>query len=249
MKKLFLSAIMMAVCALSVMAQETEKNVIRERVFKGFNVSVQGGMLFSMNENTWTYYNDEKSTHTAGQLKANRDKLGYGLKDLFTPQGSITVGYDFSHALGARIQGTYAKNASAANHNEIAAGGFYPYTFNTLSIFGDAVFNISGYFAPLKQHLFETKVYAGIGWGRGLCADTQYVPTNLYTVAFKSAFGFRAGIIEEVYINKNIGAFIDLNLEAYTDKFNGVGSGDSEYDKNFPLDVRSVGSIGLIYHF
>ena len=251
MKKLFLSVIMIGLCAVSVPAQEAKECEAgaRERDFKGFTVSAQGGMLFSKNENTWTYYDDGRSTHTAGQLKANRDKLGYGLKDLFTPQGSITVGYDFSHAFAARLQAGYAKNASAGNHNEISAGGFYPYSFNTLSIFADAVLNISGLCAPQKQHLFETKVYAGLGCGIGLSADTKYVPSDLYKVSLGGAFGFRAGIIEEVYISKHIGAFLDLNLEAYTDRFNGVDPTDSKYDDNFPLDLRSVASLGLVYYF
>ena len=45
------------------------------------------------------------------------------------------------------------------------------------------------------------------------------------------------------------GAFLDLNLEAYTDRFNGVVPTDSKYDDNFPLDLRSVASLGLVYYF
>ena len=249
MKKIILSAIMMGICAVSALAQET-----KERDFKGFNLTVQGGMLYSMNENSWTYFNDDKSKLPAGELKASRDKLGYGMKDLSTPQAPLTVGYDFGHALGVRAQANFAKNASAGNHNEQAAGGFYPYSFNSLSLFGDVVFNISGFIAPEKQHLLETKIYAGAGMGGALSADTQYLPDKedggaTYDIELKNAFGFRAGIIEELYINKHLGAILDVNLEAYTDQFNGFVSVDNEVDESFPYDLRVVGSIGLVYHF
>ena len=248
MKKIILSAIMMGICAVSALAQET-----KERDFKGFNLTVQGGMLYSMNENSWTYYNDDKSKFPT-ELKASRDKLGYGLKDLFTPQTSITIGYDFGHALGVRAQANFAKNASAGNHNEHSTGGFYPYSFNSLSLFGDLVFNISGFIAPEKQHLFETKIYIGAGMGDALSADTQYLPDKeeggaTYDIELKNAFGLRAGIIEELYINKHLGAILDVNLEAYTDQFNGFVSVDNEVDESFPYDLRVVGSIGLVYHF
>ena len=255
MKRIILSAIMMGICAISAIAQETkETQETKERNFKGFNVAVQGGLLYSMNENSWTYYNDDKSKLPDGELKASRDKLGYGMKDLFTPHASLTVGYDFGHAFGVRAQANFANNASAGNHNEQSAGGFYPYSFNSLSLFGDLVFNISGFIAPEKQHLFETKIYAGAGMGKGLKADTQYLPDHTdggetYDIILTNTFGFRAGFIEELYINKHLGAFIDVNLEAYTDQFNGFVSVDNEVDESFPYDLRVVGSLGLVYHF
>ena len=55
MKRIILSAIMMGICAISAIAQETrETQETKERNFKGFNVAVQGGLLYSMNENSWT---------------------------------------------------------------------------------------------------------------------------------------------------------------------------------------------------
>lgn len=223
--------------------------------FKGFNISLQGGMLFSMNENSWTYYNDDRSKLPAGALAASRDKLGYGMKNLFTPQVSLTVGYDFGHSFGVRVQGNFAKNASAGNHNESSGGGFYPYSFKSVSAFADAVFNISGFINPEKQHLLETKVYAGLGFGHSLSADTKYLPdgkdggSKYDIVVPANAFGFRAGLIEELFINDHFGAFVDVNLESYTDKFNGFVSVDTAEDQSFPYDLRVVGSLGLIYHF
>lgn len=222
--------------------------------FKGFNISLQGGMLFSMNENSWTYYNDNKSNKPS-DLAAAREKLGYGMKNLFTPQVSLSIGYDFGHAFGVRVQGNFAQNASAGNHNEDAKFGFYPYTFKSVSAFGDAVFNISGFINPAKQHLLETKIYAGLGFGHALSADTKYLPDGKdggqkYDIVVPAnAFAFRAGLIEEIFINDHIGAFVDVNLESYTDKFNGFVSFDTELDQSFPYDLRVVGSLGLIYHF
>lgn len=266
---------MMGICALSSFAQETTltnagsvpvteefatapkktktTDATKERNFKGFNVSLQGGMLFSMNENSWTYYNDNRSNRPA-ELAAARKALGYKKSDILTPQGSVSVGYDFGHALGVRVQANFAQNASAANHKEQTVAAFYPYSFNTVSTFADVVFNISGFINPEKQHLLETKIYAGAGAGIGLSADTSNLPDHMdggypYTVEMTDTFGFRAGLIEEVYINKHIGAFVDVNLEAYTDKFNGVVSWTTPEDESFPYDLRIVGSFGLIWHF
>ncbi len=235
--------------------KNAEQKSEKERDFKGLNVAIQGGALFSMNENSWTYYNDDKSKLPAGQLAASREKLGYGMKNLFTPQASVAVGYDFGHAFGLRVQANFAKNASAGNHNESSGGGFYPYSFKSVSAFADAVFNISGFVNSDKQHLLETKIYAGAGFGRSLSADTKYLPDgadggSTYDIEVPSnAFAFRAGLIEEIYINKHMGAFVDVNLESYTDKFNGFVSVDTAEDTSFPYDLRVVGSFGLVFHF
>lgn len=272
MKKIVLSVIMMGLCSMSMMAQEqqqakqpkektqreqtmeAEQKSEKERDFKGLNVAIQGGMLFSMNENSWTYYNDDKSNRPT-ELKNAREKLGYSMKDLFTPQASIAIGYDFGHAFGVRVQANFAQNASAGNHNENGEHGFYPYTFKSVSTFADAVFNISGFINADKQHLLETKIYAGAGFGRSLSADTKYLPDgknggSRYDIEVPSnAFAFRAGLIEELYINKHMGAFVDVNLESYTDKFNGFVSVDTAEDESFPYDLRVVGSFGLVFHF
>lgn len=224
----------------------------REREFKGFNISVQGGALYSMNENAWTFNNDGR-IENASLLQQAKDILKGDYTKRTTVQGSLTVGYDFGHRLGARLQFGYSLNSSAGNHKETAAAGFYPYSFNALTGFADAVLNISGLINEEKQHLFETKIYAGIGAGKSSLGDDRYISKHpWYDLNFdKAAFGFRGGIIEEMYINKNLGAFIDLGLEAFTDGFNGMNpSGKTTADDdNFPLDLRLIGSLGLTYHF
>lgn len=249
---------MMGICSLGLMAQNSLQGV-RERDFKGFNISVQGGALYSLNENAWTFNNDSKAT-SASVLQAARAALKGDYTGRTTGQGSISLGYDFGHALGIRLQGGYSMNSSAGNHNQDPTQSFHPYSFTAVTGYADAVFNISGFINPEKQHLFETKLYAGLGAAKSSLADDRYILPNEetgyegYETDFgKAVFTYRAGIIEEMYISRHLGAFIDLNIEALTDMFNGRESmgAPSDEDKNgsFPYDIRLVGSFGVTFHF
>lgn len=251
MKKIVFSIIMTGLCALSMSAQN-EQPKEREREFKGFNISIQGGALYSMNENCWTYNNDSKAENSS-LLRQAIEGLKGEYKNRTTAQGSLTVGYDFSHKFGVRVQAGYSANTSAGNHNQTSAQGFYPYTFNAVTGFADAVLNISGLIKPEEQQLFETKIYAGIGAAKSSLGDDRYISKHpWYKLNFdKPAFAFRGGIIEEMYISKQMGAFVDLGIEAFGDGFNGMNpSGKTTpADKNFPLDLRLIGSFGLAFHF
>lgn len=283
MKKIIITTIMMGICALSTYAQETTftnagsvpvtedftttakkaktvdatTDLSRGRNFKGLNISVQGGALYSMNENSWSYYTEDRPTVKDQQaLKSAREKMGYGLTDLITPQAAVNVGYDFGHAFGLRAQVGLSQNSSAANtYSEMTSGdGFYPYSFNATTVNADAVFNISGFINAEKQHTLETKIYAGAGLAKSSGFDFTNIDSRNYRAMMDENIGcsclmLRAGIIEEIFINKHLGAYVDANLEAITDKFNAVVSVTTAEDESFPYDLRIVGSFGLIWHF
>ena len=202
-------------------------------------ISVQGGMLFSANENTFSYSDNGV------------------FKDLFTPQGSFSIGYDFGTRAGARLNVNYGKNASGANVRQTNGNHpqtgkhFFPYTFNNASAFVDFTWNIAeeGYEGPIVP-----KVYAGVGFGHtfgftdsGHPWQTIYDPNN--------AFGFRFGFLGEVMFSNSFGALIDLSAEAYTDQFNGLRPSKEEQEVHgkgylgFPFDLRGLASFGIAVHF
>ena len=199
-----------------------------------FYISVQGGMLFSANENTFSY-----NEHGV-------------FKDLFTPQGSFSVGYDFGTRAGARLNLNYGKNASGANVRETnGVDPFFPYTFSNASAFVDFTWNIAeeGYEGPIVP-----KVYAGIGFGHTFgFSDPHHPWQTIYDP--NNAFGFRFGFLGEVMLGSSFGAFIDLAAEAYTDQFNGLRPYKEEQEAHgrgylgFPFDLRGLASFGIAVHF
>lgn len=202
---------------------------------RAWTFAVQGGMLYSLNENCFTY----------------RDN-GEGLK-LFTPQGSAAIGYEFTNALGARLSVGYGLNRSAGNHYQTAAWGYYPYSFKSINAFLDATLDMNGLFEV--EHAFRPVFYLGVGLGHTFgFTDPHHPWQGAYITTNNTVFGFRGGFIAEYDFTPSIGVFIDLGGEAYNDKYNGLRPAQSDHDKftgyaGFPLDLRFMGSFGLIYRF
>lgn len=200
---------------------------------RAWTFAVQGGMLYSLNENCFTY----------------RDN-GEGLK-LFTPQGSAAIGYEFTNALGARLSVGYGLNRSAGNHYQTAAFGYYPYSFKSINAFLDATLDLNGNFEV--ERAFRPVFYLGIGLGHTFGFTESHHPWQQISPK-NNAFGFRGGFIAEFDFTQSFGFFIDLGGEAYTDNYNGLRPAREDQQgyrgyAGFPLDLRFMGSFGLIYRF
>lgn len=197
-----------------------------------FNVSVQGGVLFSVNENHFTYFENSKT------------------KDMFKPIAAANVGYDFSKAFGMRVQVGYGENAAAANSRETNGQGFYPYTFKSISAFADGILNISG--LAEFESAFSLKGYAGLGFGHSYSFTDAKHPWQQIN-GENNVFGFRLGGICE-YDFGAFGIYADLGGEAYTDMFNGLKPHETDHAvregyAGFPFDLRATLALGVICHF
>ena len=215
MKRIVLT-MMMGAFALITMAQAREDNRL------GWNASVQGGMLWSHNENT--------------------RELSFG--DLITAGAAIGVGYDFSHNFGVRAQLGYGRNVSATNP-DILGYGLTSYKFNDISLFGDAVFNLSHMCSRdfRKNFAVELKGYIGLGCVFSDDYDAMQVE-NMYGVKDngQTVFGMRLGFITDWHVTQAWSLYGDLGLTGYTDGFNGVNVGTG-------ADLRVSLMMGVAYHF
>ena len=204
-----------------------------------FSISVQGGPMYSRNENSFAYeYFDHK-------------------KDLFTWQASVGVGYDFNRTFGLRGNVGYAVNPGAGNMMETGRQ-FYPYTFKSISCFVDAILHLNG--LNDVRSAFDPKLYAGIGLGNtsgfektpdNPAPGNQFHPWQKVSEK-NTAFGFRGGLILEFMVSQSFGILADFGGEFYTDGYNGLNPGkevSESGDKNFPLDFRGVASLGVAIHF
>lgn len=214
MKRIVLTMVMGAFVLLS-MAQTREDNRL------GWNASVQGGMLWSINENT----------HAAS----------FG--DLITAGAAIGVGYDFSHNFGVRAQLGYGRNVSGNNVKE----SNFPlelYKFNDVSLFGDAIFNLSHMCSREQRKNFAVELKGYIGLGCVFADDYDDMKTPHYDVKDngQTVFGMRAGFIADWHVTQALSLYGDLGLTGYTDGFNGVNVGTG-------ADLRVNLMMGVAYHF
>ena len=196
-------------------------------------LSLQGGPALNLYENAFSY----------------RDN-GQAIK-LFTLQGALAVGFDFSDAFGIRLQGAYGNDASAANVRQTSGGGFYPYRFRHVNLFADAVLNLSGLRG--KVTAFRPKLYAGLGGAHTFGFTESHHPWQKI-IGQNTVFGFRGGFIAEYTFASGLGLLADFCGEAYTDLYNGLMPSEEDQKAyegyaGFPLDLRGILSLGLVYHF
>lgn len=227
MKRIVLTMVMGAFALVSMAQEETNvqeetKVKVREDNRLGWNVSVQGGMLWSHNENT--------------------RELSFG--DLITAGAAIGVGYDFSHNFGVRAQLGYGRNVSATNP-DILGYGLTSYEFNDISLFGDAVFNLSHMCSRemRKNFAVELKGYVGLGCVFADDYDGMKVE-NMYSVKDngQTVFAMRCGFITDWHVTQAWSLYGDLGLTGFTDGFNGVNVGTG-------ADLRVSLMMGVAYHF
>ena len=237
MKKVFTIITILLCAAASGSAQARLFNFA-----KNYNVSAFGGMHYNLYENAFSYR-----------------EHGYGGR-LYTSQAGVAFGFDFNEVWGARVVTVMGKNAAACNSRQ-SGDNFYPYNFQSVDVFGDAIINLKGIDGNLGN--FAPKVYAGLGIGHGFDitkgddsdaeGDVIHPWQEAYLTDPNTCFGLRCGVILEYDFVGGTGLFLDLGAEAYTDKYNGLKPFDSENPSRgkagFPFDLKFNASFGVIHHF
>ena len=198
-----------------------------------FYVGLQQGPLLSINENHFSYRENGKPL------------------DLITYQAGLVGGYDLNDIFGVRLSASYAKNAAACNTYDTAAHGFYPYIFSSVNLFADAVLDMQG-LSDLYT-AFRVKLYGGLGMGHSFHMTDSGHPWQIVSDP-NTVFGFRLGSIAEYNITDHIGLYADVCGEAYTDQYNGLMPSEADHANKegyggFPLDLRFLVSLGVLYRF
>ena len=212
MKKL-VCTLLVCVMAMVAVAQEREENRL------GWNIALQGGAHYSAFENTrHASFGDAVNGHVG-----------------------LSVGYDFSHAIGARAELSYGRNISGTN-TEVGRK-LVLYHCNDVSLFADAIFNLSHLLSKDRRNNFmvEAKGYVGLGLAmpnEGTEPDVNYN----YGEKPSTAAAVRVGVMGEWHLDPTWSLLVDGCVTGYGDKFNGVDAGR-------PLDVRLGLSFGVKYHF
>lgn len=226
MKRIVLTMVMGAFALVSMAQEETnvqEETKVREDNRLGWNVSLQGGVLYSINENT----------HAAS----------FG--DLLTPGAALAVGYDFTHNFGVRAQMMYGRNVSATNAKD-SGWPLALYKFNDFSLFGDAVFNLSHMCSREMRKNFAVELKGYIGMGCVFADDYDAMKVSHYEGMVKdngqTVFAMRAGLIADWHLTQAWSLYGDLGLTGFTDGFNGVNVGTG-------ADLRINLMMGVAYHF
>ena len=198
-----------------------------------WNFSVLGGLAVTVSDNAFGYTDNGMT------------------KDLLKLQGSAAIGYDFTSGFGVRIAGGYAQHASSSNILETGSKNVWPFTYQSIYGFADAILNVNGMaenFVP-----FSPKFYAGIGMAKTFGFTNPNHPfQNPHDPNF--VLGFRGGFIAEIATRSGLGFFADLGLEAYDDWHNGIRPSNTDQDRfkgyaGFPFDLVGKLSFGVIYHF
>lgn len=217
--------------------------------------SIQGGVIASLSENCFSY-NDN----------------GYFSK-LFTPGIAAALTYDIDRTYAVRLSVGYGKNMSGANVKQTAVrnnNGFWPYGFKSINAFVDGIINFNG--LNLVSRGFAPKIYAGLGYGHSFgfwrpeysmmndedlleYADKfeKYHPTQHINES-NHTFGFRFGGMLEYDFKSGFGIYADLCGEAYLDTYNGLQPWEWDHAKGsgyagFPVDLRGILSLGMLYRF
>ena len=212
---------------------KTEKAKAEKGHSTGFYIALQGGPVLNVYEN---YFSFSENGQTAKMI---------------TPQSAAILGYDFSTAFGVRLQVAYGNDMGACNVKETSAGGFYPYGFQHINGFVDAMLDLGG-LSGKKKH-FHPRFYIGGGLAHTFnFADSGHPWQKVNSP--NTVLGFRGGVVTEYRWNSGLGIYADLCGEGYTDSYNGLQP--TEADKagkdgypGFPLDLRGILSLGIVYHF
>jgi len=195
-----------------------------------FNIGVQGGAALSLNENAFTYRDNDKGA------------------DLFNGKGDIMLGYTFSGVFAMRLAASFGKNSGACNTEQTSGDGFYPYHFKSVNVFADAILNLSR-----SWEGFSPLLYAGIGGARSFGFSDAAHPWQSVSNN-NNALGFRLGFIAQYNISSAFSIYADFCGEAYSDKYDGLKPHKKDQQEiegygGFPLDLRGVISLGIVFHY
>lgn len=214
MKKIYALAALLAVGSLSnVFAQKEET----DEDFSYNWVGLQGG---------------------ANMTFSNVDKC-----KLISPMGGFQLGRYFIPGIGARlsVQGGKAR----AGYYSFAGNSDHIFKFNYVSTNADVLLNISQLVKPSLNRVFDFALVGGIGvtnaWDRADMAKTL-AAVNMTPTWDKGncvAFDTRVGAIFDFHISDHWGVNLEVDGNAYTDKWNGLD--------NNRMDWQLTGMIGVNY--
>lgn len=201
---------------------------------KRFYAGIQTGPMVSIFENYFSYPDNGRTA------------------DLITFQAALVGGYDFNDIFGLRVTAGYGKNAGACNTKETSAHGFYPYTFSSINVFADAMLDLLG--MADKLSFFRVKLYGGVGVGHTFNVTDPGHPWQ-GVKSPSTALGFRLGAMTEFNILDNLALYADVTGEGYADEYNGLMPLNTDQTQSFegyggfPVDLRGLISVGIIYRF
>lgn len=236
MKKTILALATLLCCFSSAFAQY-DARYSEEVPVKTYFISIYGGPIFSINENGAQYFKNDKAA----------DLIDW-------THGGIAVGKNFSNRYGGRLAVEFSKDHSAANSEQTAGHGFYPYTFSDGSLFADWIINGGNVSVPKD---FNWRPYFGVGaaysfgFSDAMHPWQKITPTNF-------CLAFRYGIILEYIFNEKLGIYLDGTHEWYSDNFNGLcprEQGNAMWKFNlgshegFPFDMKLCANFGIALHF
>ena len=207
-------------------------------------VSVRGGVIANAHENVRSYFNHSRAI------------------DAITSGFALDGMYDFTNLFGMRVSASVGKNAGACNSAQ-AGGGFYPYLFRSVNVFGDAMLHFG-----TPYDAFSSRAYFGLGYAYtyGLIEEVKDGVTNWphpwatsessipMTKEPNSVFGFRLGYLGEWHVTPEVGILVDACGEFYTDMYDCLMPATDEHASyrgyaGFPFDMRFILSLGIAYHF
>ena len=223
-------ALCMALCAIVAggVGLHAQK---RTPIEKHWSLGLDAGLIVSLNENSFSY--------------ARNHQVG----GLLTLHKGIQAGYDFTAPFGIRASLAWDRNAGACNVQETGnKQGFYPYKFSSLNGFVDFMLG----FRKSEKTLFCPKLYLGIGGAYTFNYTDSGHPWQKVDDP-SGAFGMRLGAIFEWRLSPVIGLQLDLCGEAYTDHYNGLEPNKGDQSKvegyaGFPLDLRGIASVGILFY-
>ena len=216
MKRIFALAALLAVGSLSnvfAQSEETDDN------FSYNWVGLQGG---------------------ANMTFSNVDKC-----KLISPMGGFQLGRYFIPGIGARlsVQGGKAR----AGHYDFAGNSDHIFKYNYISTNADLLLNITQLVNPSQSRVFNFAIVGGVGFSNAwdmadmkkTLAAVNMTPTwkNGHTCVVDT----RVGAIFDFKLPKNWGLNLEIDGNAYGDKWNGLD--------NNRMDWQLTGMIGVNYRW
>ncbi|MBQ0024466.1 MAG: hypothetical protein KBT00_01900 [Bacteroidales bacterium] len=234
MKKAILISLVALFATSSLFAQEGKKSSPEKLNF----ITIQAGMNALVGENTRAFMYAEKDNH---------------IGEIFTAQGSVSLGFKFTPMVGGRIAAGVSKNNSAGAWRTVHK--IQRYSFTSVRAFADIVFDPNG---KKKNTIFTPLLYAGLGVAHSTgfqMKEIDFEKTHFLSTPTTS-FGMRIGFLGLYHFTDAFGLFFDLGLEAYSDSYDAQ---DSRWDPetkrkgynpaNTPLDLLPNTSFGIQVNF
>lgn len=163
----------------------------------------------------------------------------YNAKKLITPIGAVSVGGQFTPAIGARLHVSGINEKGGLN----SLGRTYDYKFVTTNF--DLMLNLCNVFAPGREGIFNAYLIGGAGVGcawdnkefRQMAPMATESMTNLDGKKNWLTHNFRVGVQFEVDVCRFLGINLEVTANNYHDRFNSKLNGKGDW--------QAQGLIGL----